>query len=335
MPRLLFVHNHLARFVEIDRDLLKERWEVVEWHQKGRWVDLGALWKAVGEADLVVGWFASWHTFFPITFAKLQRKPSLLIIGGYDVAKLPLINYGHQRGGIKQLVSRWAMHQATRLMTNSHYSHREIQANVGLPADRVVVVPHGVPDPFGKLPDASKQDMALTVGNVNVSNLTRKGHQAFAKAAHQLPLVTFVLAGKWQDDVIDQLKQNAAANLIFTGWVDDGMLLRYYQDAKVYVQASQHEGFGLSVAEAMLAGCIPVVTRAGALPEVVGDAGIVIDDDSPKAIATGIIQALSLGQEAAQKARFQILTHFGLERRRQALFHLIEELLPQTSGVPH
>lgn len=334
MPRILFVHNHLARFVAIDRDLLQERWEVVEWHQKGRWVDVGGLWRAVQGADLVVGWFASWHTFFPITLAKLLNKPSLLIIGGYDVANLPEIDYGHQRGGVRQWISRWVMGQATRLMTNSHYSHQEIQTNIGFAAERATVVPHGVPDPFGRLPDVSKQEMVLTVGNVNQSNLTRKGHRAFCEAAKQLPQVTFVLAGKWQDDAIDGLKQDAPANLHFTGWIDDEMLNRYYQDAKVTVQASQHEGFGMSVAEAMLAGCVPVVTKAGALPEVVGDAGIVIDDDSPKAIATGIIQALSLGTEAAQKARFQILSHFSLERRRQALGQLVESLLPASSKTP-
>ena len=50
-------------------------------------------------ADVVFGWFASWHTFFPITLAWLLRKPSVLIIGGFDTANMPDIGYGYQQGG--------------------------------------------------------------------------------------------------------------------------------------------------------------------------------------------------------------------------------------------
>lgn len=329
MPRILFVHNHLARFVQIDRDLLKERWDVAEWHQKGRWVDLSGLWRAVREADVVVGWFASWHTFFPITFAKLQNKPSVMIIGGYDVANLPAIDYGHQRGGFKKWVSRRVVFNARQVVTFSHHAQREIGANLGLAPAQVAVIPLGIPDPFGQLPDGPKQDLVLTVGNVNTSNLTRKGHQAFCEAAKLLPQFTFVLAGKWQDEAIDALQGPAPANLMFTGWLDDDMLNHYFRQAKVYVQASQHEGFGMSVAEAMLAGCIPVVTQAGALPEVVADTGVVVASATPRALAGGIAQAMSLGREAAQRTRFQVLSQFAVERRRKALFELIESLLPK------
>ena len=63
----------------------------------------------------------------------------------------------------------------------------------------------------------------------------------------------------------------------FTGWLSDEELQDLYRRASVYVQASRHEGFGLAVAEAMLAGCVPVVMNVTAMPEVVGDAGVLID----------------------------------------------------------
>jgi glycosyltransferase involved in cell wall biosynthesis len=95
----------------------------------------------------------------------------------------------------------------------------------------------------------------------------------------------------------------------------------------VYVQASQHEGFGVSVAEAMLAGAIPVVTRAGALPEVVGDAGVVVDDATPAALAAGIRTALDAGPERRAAARERVLAKFPVEARRIGLEGLVARAL--------
>ena len=104
-------------------------------------------------------------------------------------------------------------------------------------------------------------------------NLERKGHRPFVLAARELPDVRFVLAGRWDDDAIDVLRADAPENVLFTGYLEDEELDAWFRRAAVYAQPSLHEGFGLSLAEAMLAGAVPVVTKAGALPEVVGDVG--------------------------------------------------------------
>jgi glycosyltransferase involved in cell wall biosynthesis len=96
-------------------------------------------------------------------------------------------------------------------------------------------------------------------------------------AASRLPDVRFVFVGKWHDDAIAELRAIASENVEFTGWLSDEELRDMYRRAAVYVQASRHEGFGLAVAEAMLAGCVPVVMGVTAMPEVVGDAGVLID----------------------------------------------------------
>jgi hypothetical protein len=83
----------------------------------------------------------------------------------------------------------------------------------------------------------------------------------------------------------------------------------------------------------MLAGCLPVVTRIGALPEVAGETGVYIDSPTPESamvvtpqsVAGGIRQALSLPPDARALARQKILDDFPLEKRRQALIHLVEE----------
>src|SRR5919202_2221653 len=163
--RILFVYSRRASFVEIDLELLRERWEVREWAQPGRYANPLAVLREVRRADLVFGWFASWHTFWPITFARLLGKPSLLIVGGFDTANLPEIGYGYQQGGATRQLARWIIRSATRLVTNSEYSRDELLRNVGVDPADVTVVYHGVPDPFGELPDANREAIALTVAN--------------------------------------------------------------------------------------------------------------------------------------------------------------------------
>lgn len=319
---ILFIHNAPTEFVRLDLEELRKSFDVTERYERSRSVNPIALWRAVKQHDIVFGWFASWHTFLPVEFARLLGKPSILIVGGYDVASLPQISYGHQRGGLKKWISRRAMRRATRLITNSDYSRREIARNVGLTNGSVTRIFHGVPDRFGALP-AAKEPMVLTVGNVNRSNLLRKGHEPFVRAAALLPSVKFVLVGAWQDDAIDRLRGLAPPNVEFAGRVTDAVLTDYYRRATVYLQPSLHEGFGMSVAEAMLAGCVPVTTRLGALPEVTGDSGVFVDSTEPVAIADGVRKALSLPENTRVVFRNRILEQFKLVNRGRELERIV------------
>jgi glycosyltransferase involved in cell wall biosynthesis len=305
------VYRNRSRFTDIDRDALAARWEVVE----------SRSWRVAARADALVIWFAGPHAVPALLVAKvLRRRPVLAIVGGIDTADLPEIGYGFQRGGWRRWVSRWVMRRADARMVNSDFARGELRANVGLDAVRVH---HGVPDPFGSLPSGPRDRMALTVGVVDRRNLGRKGIRAFVEAAAALPDVEFVVAGKDAGDgALESLRAIAGPNVSFAGFVSDSELDDLYRRASVYVQASQHEGFGMSVAEAMLAGAIPVVTPSGALPEVVGDAGIVTSD-----VADGIRRALEAGPEERAAARSRVVGEFPLSMRVEGLQRLVADLL--------
>lgn len=332
--RILFVYSRESTFVSIDRRLLARRWQIEDRAQARPTLNLASIAAAVHKSDLLFGWFASWHTLWPVTFAWLMRRPSVLVIGGFDTASLPEIDYGLQQRRLMRAISRWTMHRATRLMTNSEYSRREIEANVGIPRGRVEVVHHGVPDPFGELPAGARESLAVTVGVVDRRNLERKGLLRFVRAAALVPDVRFVVAGKWEGDAVDELRAASSPNVTLTGWIAQDELESLYRRASVYVQASRHEGFGLSVAEAMLAGCLPVVSEAGALPEVVGDAGIVLrgDPPGPEEIAGGIRQALAGDRSARERARRRILDRFPLSLRAEGLERVVESALAARRG---
>jgi len=327
MARVLYVHSRRNTFTAIDREALSERYEVVDYFQPRLRVRPLELFRKLRRSDVVFGWFASWHTFAALTLARLMRKPSVLVIGGFDVANMPEIGYGAQRGGPRRWMTRRTIAIATRLITNSRYSLREIEANLGLGPDQVTLVYHGIPDRFGDRPGASKDDLALTVGVVYRANLERKGHSAFVAAAGLVPEVEFVLAGKWQDDAAEELRAAAAPNVNLTGFISDAELDALFRRAGAYVQPSRHEGFGLAVAEAMLARCVPVVTDAGALLEVVGDTGVVIPSPDPEHVANGVREALALGAEAGERARARVLAEFSYEMRRDGICGVVEQAL--------
>ena len=327
MARVLYVHSRRNTFTDIDRAALAERFEVEDYFQPRLRVRPLELARKLRRADVVFGWFASWHTFAALALARVLRKPSVLVIGGFDTARMPEIGYGAQRPGPRRWMTRRTIAMATRLITNSNYSMREIEANLGLGPDRVAVIHHGIPDRFGGRAQAQAERMALSVGVVYRANLERKGHRPFVQAASRLPNVEFVLAGRWTDDAAAELRALASANVILTGYLDDAALDSLFERAAVYVQASRHEGFGLSVAEAMLARCVPVVTDAGALLEVVGDAGVRIDSPDPDRIADGVRAALELGPEAGERARRRVLDRFTYEARRDGICHEVDAAL--------
>jgi glycosyltransferase involved in cell wall biosynthesis len=326
--RVLYVISGRWSFVEIDRAILAERWQVEEWHQPGRVPKLLALPGAVLRADLGFAWFASWHSFLPVLLARLLRKPVVLIVGGFDTADMPWIGYGYQQGGLRKWASGLIMRRATRLVTNSHYSREEIVRNTGIAREAVTVIHHGIPDEFGPLADeAGRERVALTVGHLAEETLEQKGHRPFVDAAALMPDVRFVFIGRWLDDSIEALRDRAGENVVFTGFVSDEERDAWYRRAWCYVQASHHEGFGMAVAEAMLAGCIPVVVDTTAMPEVVGDTGVLIESPEPEAISRGVAQALELGPEARAAARERVLAEFPVDARRRGIQQVVEEAL--------
>ena len=325
--QILFVHNSPAQFVVQDLDELRRHYQVTECYLRSRRLNPLKLWNQVSGHDLIFGWFASWHTFLPFLFARILNKPSVLIVGGYDVANMPQISYGHQRGGLKKWISRWTMRCATHVITTSHYSERETTTNAAIPQTRLQTVYVGVPDSIGSLPPGPRARTVLTVGNVDRSNLQRKGHEPFVRTAALMPDVSFVLVGSWKDDAIEYLKSIASANVTFTGRVSDEELLDHYRNAAVYVQASRHEGFGLSVAEAMLAGCVPVVSRVGSLPEVAGNSGVYVESPEPERISEAVKEALAYPEEVRPAIRQRILDEFPIEKRGQLLEQLIRPML--------
>ncbi len=326
-PRITLVHNHRSRFVELDLEIFSRFADVTELGLTNRRPECLRTFRAVAGCDLVVCWFASWHSFLPSLLGRALGKPVVVISGGYDVADVPGIGYGHQRGGLRKWVSRKVLNSATVVAAFSKYSADEVVRNADIHHSNVIVVYLGVPDSQIWARPSHKVRDVLTVGNVSRSNLERKGLRIFAQASRLVPDIRFIVAGKTLDGSEVELRSTGAENLLVTGWLPRRDLDALMARCSVYAQVSRHEGFGLAVAEAMLARCIPVFSGVGSLPEVIGDCGVQIGEHSPEAVAAGVSTALQMGQEEQERCRQRILDHFPLGSREKAFRELVFGLL--------
>ncbi|HEY7587659.1 MAG TPA: glycosyltransferase [Thermoplasmata archaeon] len=281
-------------------------------------------------AHAVLSWFAGDHAAVASWLAHRRGMPSILVAGGADVANMPEIGYGAMAGTFKQRLStRWSLRLADLILPFSESVSREILA-IRRPR-RMVVLPLGV-DTDRFTPATTKGAVVATVGNVSQSNLVRKGHRTFVEAARRVPEARFVLAGRPTDEAMGVLQSTAPPNVELPGYLSEDNLLALYRLAKVYVQVSAHEGFGLSLAEAMACDCVPVVTRRGSIPEVVGETGQYVPWDDAESLAKAIQTALAKPDTAGRAARERIVERYSLGRRQERLRSLIGELMRRSVG---
>jgi glycosyltransferase involved in cell wall biosynthesis len=204
---------------------------------------------------------------------------------------------------------------ATAVIAVSRYVAAQATARLGLDAARVRVVPHGVEGIFSpprdRLPGSGAPGAAdpylLLVGEYGPHKGYREAFAVIdALADRGLPhrlIVAGRLAPWWRPVVDDLLARSTHPERVeFAGVADDVVLVALYRGADALVVTSRAEGFGLPVVEAM-ACATPVVAFANtALPEVVGDGGVLVPDGDVRAFAEAV-DALVTDPARWQEAR--------------------------------
>jgi glycosyltransferase involved in cell wall biosynthesis len=328
MKRILYLYRDspFARFIRDDAAILRQRYEVDEIRLEARVSTLARLLLAAARCDLVYFWWGDITGVLGAALATMRRKPSIMITGGYDVANVPEIRYGLRYHPWRRFLPPIALDLATAIVANAETTRTDVVRDFAIDGVRIRAIPHGL-DPNAVTPGTRpKERRVLTCSLLSKHYIAYKGLDTFVAAAGLLPDVAFVHAGPDNGDGARQaLEHIAPPNLTFLGFLSQEALIDEMRRALVYAQLSAHEGFGLALAEAMLAGATPVVTRAGAIPEVVGPVGHYIDYGDAEACARAIRTALD--HPAGDQARARIVEQFPLERRAKGLFEVVEKLL--------
>jgi glycosyltransferase involved in cell wall biosynthesis len=217
--------------------------------------------------------------------------------------------------------TRLAIRQADRVVAVSHHTAQELADLIGVESDRIDVVHNGVDDIFRPappdeverfrrqhgLPDRFILFLGTLEPRKNIGVLIRayaqwqRAEGAFSIAASDTKLV--IAGGKgWYFENLFALTSSLGLedDVLFPGFVPASDLPWWYRAAACFVYPSIYEGFGLPVLEAMACGTPVIVSSASSLPEVAGDAALIVDPLDVDALTEAIDKVLSdraLGEE--------------------------------------
>ncbi len=333
-----YIANLIEALAEIDTDnrytLYVTRREAVE-RFSGRWphVSVRLTWP---------------HTPFvriPLTLsAELRRRPVDLLHVQYTapplapcavVATIHDLSFEHlpetfnrrSRAQLRLTVRRTAR-IASAVITPSEYSRRDLLEAYHLPPERVTVTPLSAAPHLAPVCDERERrrvrelygisgEYILAVGAIHPrKNLVRliEAYADLRASRPQAKLPQLVLVGKrgWlYGETLSAVNRHSVnGDIRFTGYAREEDLPALYTDALCFVYPSYFEGFGLPVLEAMACGAPVVAGNRTSLPEVVGDAGLLVDPFDKGALSSAI------GRLIDDAALRQKLRARGLERAR-------------------
>ncbi len=239
----------------------------------------------------------------------------------------------HSFLGMQKRVAR----SLSRIITVSRSAQDDISTQFGIDRGRFTVIPNGVDTKlFHPMEGVCRQkNRVITINSADVP-LKGLGYllQAVAALKYKRKIKLVIVGTARKNGTISRLIQSLdiGGQVTFTGRIDDASFIREYNRASVAVVPSVYEGFGLPAAEAMACGVPVISTTGGALPEVVGKAGILVPPADQEALAQALDTLLgdnsrmaSLGQAGYQRVHRHFSWRFVAEKTAKVYQEVIRD----------
>ena len=244
--------------------------------------------------------------------------------------------------------SLWiATHRSSRVLTVSEASKRDILKYFRVPAAKIDVIYNAIDERFGEAPDDEEvarvreryqlnDPFVLYAGNIKPHKNLERLIEAFHELRKgDLEHVKLLIIG---DEISKYATLRRAVHhyqlhkhVRFFGFVPDKTLAVLYRLASVFVFPSLYEGFGLPPLEAMASGTPVITSNVSSLPEVVGDAALLIDPYDASAIAAAMRQVLTEPalREDLRRRGLQRVREFSWERSVRRVREIYGEVLAE------
>lgn len=254
----------------------------------------------------------------------LSPVPTVITIHDLAFIRFPQTFRAYNRIYL-DLATRLSARRASRILAVSEHTKREVAGLLGVPPERIVVTPNATRSHFRPFAaDIIDQFRArkglparfiLYVGTLEPRKNLTTLLEAFALVSRRVPSVPLLIGGGkgWMyQPIFARLEQlNLQDRVKFVGYIPEEELPLWYAAATIFVFPSIYEGFGMPPLEAMACGTPVITSNTSSLPEVVGDAGLMVDPAAPTALADAMMQLLTDADlHAALRQR-------GLERARR------------------
>lgn len=311
------------------------------------WTHVRLSWEmARRQPDLL---FVPAHVLPPV-----RPRLSLVTIHDLGYRHFPKAHPWRQRLYL-DLSTRWNARAATHVLADSEATKADLVAQYATRPDRITVAYPGIDHSLSPVRDpatirAAKaryriaDDYLLYLGTLQPRKNLRRLVDAFAEFAGRVSEVetpSLILAGKrgWlYEELFEQVRRRGLEDRIhFPGYVAEVDKAALLSGALAFAFPSLHEGFGFPVLEAQTCGCPVITSTTSSLPEVAGDAALLVDPQDTAAIADAIERLVTdpaLSQELAQRG-FTNVRRFSWQACARTVLNVIERISsPGTSPHP-
>jgi glycosyltransferase involved in cell wall biosynthesis len=206
--------------------------------------------------------------------------------------------------------ARQAAERSDLVITVSEFTAGQVHELLEVERSRIRVVPHGVHVP-PRSGEIEREPIILFVGAIQKRKNVRRLVEAFERTPRDWKLVLAGSLGYGSEAELQAVERSVRrADITTTGYIPDSELERFYARASILAFPSLDEGFGIPVLEAMARGLPVLTSNTSALPEVAGDAALLVDPMETESISTALnrlIEDETLRRELSRK---------GLERSK-------------------
>lgn len=331
---LLYTNTDSANTQEVLRDIPRSRAIVFDppGHRWSTWENVGLPLRAWRDRVDVLHCPSSGAPLFSLTPIVVTVHDLIPLLGadGQDAAAAARFK--------RQLTA--GLRRARTIVTGSQHTRTDIlKAFPQTPAERIRVITWGA-DPAlqgaGATAPRGGAAFFLAIGGTAPRKNTEGLLIAFALAHDKIPSIRLKIVGLNDDRAAAKMRETAAAlgigeRVDVSGFIADEALDGLYREALSFIYPSRYEGFGLPLLEAMSRGTPVIASNASSIPEVTGDAAILVDPEDRQALADAMVR---IGSDATLRGRLAVAGALQAQRFDwTATAEATAAILEQAAGV--